>query len=155
MTTTAEKTITPRILAFRFEVTDMCDKDWLAKNRVAKVFELHVYNERIRTHCCEMTPSYAIHFVSHQWTWDPQFDSTTDAGREFADKVAEEFGDMDAKQDLVSYMHVSSIEKTPFNRRARYGTEQRFLVRSVEECRGETSEEATEEAWEYLRCNEM
>ncbi len=155
MTATAEKTVTPRIMAVRLDVTEFCDADWLREKKIAKVFELHVYNERRLVHCCSLTPSYELRFVAHQWVWDQTFDSTDPANERFVEEVAEEFGEMDGKQDLYRYMDLPTIDHIPFNRRARYGHRQRFLVLGVADCKGMDHDEAEEKAWEYLRCNEV
>lgn len=153
MTTTAEKTITPRIIALRKDITKYISDEWLKKYKVKQVFQLGVYNEREHTHLCEMEPSYHIQHACLQHV--PADDAPED--EDSREVVYEAMLKLDSETEPGEYGHVRSVEKFPLNNRARFGKAQRFVIFTAKDCRKQDmdKDEAMEKAVEYLRGNEM
>jgi hypothetical protein len=72
-----------------------------------KIFGVYYFDPNSVTHCCELTPSYELHFLQSV----PQLlPDTTDLKEELFDNIEE--GDWNGR-DAVSYFHCSNIDKLP------------------------------------------
>jgi hypothetical protein len=80
---------------------------FLARLRGGRVFSVYLYDSSVRTHLCELTPSFELHLIS---TWvEPA------PGDEFSDDENEWFFDAllpDADSAII-YMHCSEIRALP------------------------------------------
>jgi len=72
---------------------------------IKRVFEVHIYDRNIRTFLAEMTPSYELHFLEHQW--DGDWDRLTEEQREDYDNLMYE---LTAETEIYSYMHTSTVD---------------------------------------------
>ncbi len=64
-----ELEIKPVWKLMKIDDTRYWDKDFVARvGKDAKFFSLYVYDEMVRTHCCELTPSYFLEFIGTEIT---------------------------------------------------------------------------------------
>lgn len=143
------KTIKPHICVVKIDET----ADWESGGLLdtldgeCKMFGVYIYDANRHVHCCELTPSYELHFLETQPSNPPENEWDYD-------KFMDEINSADAGGEDVRYMHVSSVDRmpeVPENGALQAG---RFVLSSQEPW-GETSDEAIEEALEWARCNSV
>lgn len=74
--------------------------------RAGKIIGVYLYHNNLHVHCCELTPSYELHFVGSFYT---AFNLEEDE----REKLDEEIREGNADQELVTYMHCSQIDAMP------------------------------------------
>jgi len=87
----------------REETSLWCDE--LLK-RVGKMFGVYLYDPSTVTHCCELTPSYALEFVGSH----PLVIPDDDDGRE---RLWDEIMEGDSQCEPCSYFHCGDIDRMP------------------------------------------
>lgn len=152
MTTTAAKKIVPSILAVRMDETEYWVDAFLKKYQIKRVWAVYVYNQNHHTHCCEITPSYELHFVEYQF----EYEDGVEHPDALIDEIDGERYKAQADAEPVSYYHTHVIDRIPYRRRARWDRE-RFHILTQADCRkdGFDHDEAIESALEYCRCNQV
>jgi len=97
--------IVPEIVVVRIEETSNWNVDFLRENGIVKMFGVYVYDRRKHVHCCELMPSYELHFVEHQYELAPGIEHDD----EQLDCLDEEIRLQDTEQ--VQYYHTRVIDR--------------------------------------------
>lgn len=71
-----------------------------------KIHAVFVYDKSRATNCCEVTPSYELHYI------DSVCSEFID-GDDIREEVHEYIREANAHRELVSYVHCSSIDRVP------------------------------------------
>jgi len=90
----------PNFKLAKFDETDGWDKD--TKKIAKKIYGIYLYNENVVTHCCEITPSYEMHFLGSVTEEAPDDDTERE---DFLDEIDV----ADLNTDLISYFHCSTV----------------------------------------------
>lgn len=62
--------------------TRYVDSQWMASHNVKDVFARYIFDDEVRVHCCELTPSVELHCVGY---FAEFFDNATDDDLEAVD----------------------------------------------------------------------
>lgn len=74
--------------------------------KAGKVIGVYLYHDDVSVHCCELTPSYELHFVGSYYT-------NGNLSEDEHEKLEEEIRDANADQEHVTYMHCSRVDAMP------------------------------------------
>lgn len=102
--------------------------------KTGRLFGTFLFDASRQVHCCELTPSYEMHFI--ETLAENMIDDETDAMIRDADIVG---------QNEVEYWHCHSVDSWPADH---------FVVLGPNDDDYETDEEELEEMLEYVRCNQ-
>ena len=86
------------------ETQGYTDKDIV--KLAGKIHAVFLYDKSRATHCCEVTPSYELHYLKSV-TSECIDDEVT------AEEVEEHIRDANAHRESVQYVHCRSIDKVP------------------------------------------
>ena len=98
----------PRIYGVVLDETEYWNEDIIQK--ADKIFGVYLYNPKEITHCCEITPSYELHFMGSFAQEYPENESEHEI---LYDDIIT--GDMNT--ELVKYFHCKGIDKMPLIKR--------------------------------------
>ena len=115
------------------------------------IFGVYMYDASKHVHCCEITPSYEMHFIESQSVRLPD-------DEEERERIYESLQEGDLHTEPVSYMHcrdIDRIEEIPENR-STYELSHRFKLSHLEgEEWGDEDTSAIDEAMEWVRSNSV
>lgn len=74
--------------------------------RAGKIIGVYLYHDDLHVHCCELTPSYELHFVGSFYT-------ASNLEEDEWEKLDEEIREGNVDQELVTYMHCSRVDAMP------------------------------------------
>ena len=87
------------------QLTEQFDKDWLSKNRVAKVMGQYAYDAARVTYCCEVTPSYELTLIRYEAVYDDGYEPTEAEQERIEDELRE------VETEPVCYFHCRTIDQ--------------------------------------------
>ena len=92
----------------KIDETKHCNKDFLASiGPDAKITSTYVFDHNSVTYCCEITPSYALHFAGTEFTTSREVGY--DERGEIEEKIRQ--GIVDCGGDDVQYHHCRDIDE--------------------------------------------
>jgi len=74
--------------------------------KVGKIHAVFLYNKNSHTHCCEITPSYELHYIDTTYS-----DHIEDELQR--EEVDEHIQEANLHRELIEYHHVSGIDSIP------------------------------------------
>lgn len=112
------------------------------KRYIESVDSVYLVNRKSHTFCCELTPSYAMHFLYCESTLVKELEA------ELTEKQREEISEYDFEyeraEEAVTYMHVSGIDRS-----IERGSIKLLQIKPEKYAECETEEQAIEELTEY------
>ena len=147
MNTTTE--IKPDIRILKLDESHNWDPE-IVSRAGGKIFGVYLYDATVAVHCCEITPSYELNFIESQ---PHQLPDDEDEREKLYDDIQE--GDLHTEP--VLYYHKPAIDRIEEVEEGRTTeTSHRFKLSHLEGHEwGETSNEAIEEALDWVRCNSV
>jgi hypothetical protein len=76
---------------------------------VAAILSLKFYDASEVTYCCEMTPSYCLHFLEYQLRWTPAGEALAENDPDAAESIRDHYELAQTEED-VAYWHCHRIE---------------------------------------------
>jgi len=99
----SEVQVKPKFALVKLDETAHWSAD--VQEKVGRIFGVYLVDLNSATHCCEITPSYELHFVESQWTNEiPE-----DESERFHDLIEEN----DSPRNEIKYMHCHSVDAFP------------------------------------------
>lgn len=109
-----------------------------------RLFGIYLYNPAVGVHCCELTPSYELHYMGEA--------ITSSLSENDLEALAELLREALADSDDVKYMHCAAVNRQPaLANRSVLAVGWAVFGDFGDE--GDTPEECMEAATEYLRGN--
>ena len=141
--------IKPDIRIVKLDETGFWMDEWLVSH-AGKIFGVYMYDASKQTHCCEVTPSYELHFIESQ----PLAYQEDEAIRE---KMDEHLRDGDIETDPIRYTHVRDIERIAEVVEGKFPEHShRFKLSHLEGYEwGDEDTTAIDEAMEWVRGNSV
>lgn len=113
--------------------------------RAGKILGVYLYHDDIAVHCCELTPSYELHFVGSFYT-------NSNLSEDDREKLEEEIMEGNAAgQEPVMYMHCSRVDAMPKFENFCDDSVGSYVVKNDD--LNESEDERIENAREWLRGN--
>jgi hypothetical protein len=94
--------VKPKFKVVKIDETKNWREDIVEKS--GKIFGIYLYDESRQTRCCEITPSYEMHFLN-------SMSENHIEDEEEREILFDEISEGDIHTERVSYFHVSSIDK--------------------------------------------
>jgi len=95
-----------RFKAVKINETQHWNEKFRKDYGIKALFGVYVFDSESHTHCCELTPSYEMHFVHTQPDWHGEL--TEEQREDMYEQITE--GDNYANEP-VTYMHCSSVDR--------------------------------------------
>lgn len=136
--------IKPVIRVLKIDETEHWSEPYRAA--AGRIFSVYVYDARSVTRCCEITPSYALHFVESQ------------TEQRVSDEVNDEMLVADCETPPVAYMHchtVDAVEELSTDDICDPRPTSGMGAYTLFEEQDGDSDEIIEEALEYARSNSV
>ena len=87
------------------DITKHCNR---VPKHIKQIYEVHLYDEGVAVHCCEITPSAELHHVATDFV---AAESYWDLSDEQRDKVYEYVMEVGLQTEEVSYIHMSQAKR--------------------------------------------
>jgi hypothetical protein len=145
MNDTAEA-IKPDLRIFKDDETIHWREDIQA--RAGRIFGVYLFDANRHVHCCELTPSYELHYVGPTWSGGTAQDDDRESERLFDDIME---GSRDSEP--VTYRHTYTVRAAGLESREMTDEEWSKLLANYDGDAEAAYEAALEGEMEYLRCN--
>jgi len=99
----AEIQVKPRFALVKIDETEYWSPD--IQEKVGRIFGVYIVDLSCRTFCCEVTPSYSLHFVESQWVAEISEDEI----EAFQDEIYLH----DDPQGSIYYFHCHTVDAFP------------------------------------------
>lgn len=110
------------------------------QERAGRLFGLYLFDANRQVHCCELTPSYEMHFVETVY-------AKHDDDERVDEKLAEEIREANWVEEDVRYFHCHSVNRDPPGRFYDFGPEDPGIAAKVD------YDDLLEGMLEHVRCN--
>jgi hypothetical protein len=140
-----EPIIQPDFRAMRIDETDYWNDEIKAQLKGGQIWAVYVFDKNQVTHCCEITPSYAMHFIEYY--------GEMGNGELTSDELDEEIRSAGIDEP-VTYIHCSGIDKLADDKLVKIGLDDPYSP-AKHPNKDEWYAGELELALEYARCNSL